>query len=171
MDMDPKYMDMDPKYMDMDPKYMDPNYLKTYFIYTSHENNIMQIKETQLLYDDPETISKMRLIQKIQEMKRDEFGKYILKNIALHHIILDDNNIRAYVDDKITHESFFNEITYLSDIKVHATNSFFQPLSSLYVILQEKPHKEESHNNTKKIKYSPVQSKKLLKRKSLKQKF
>ena len=61
--MEPEYMEseyMEPEYMDMDP-----SYLKTYFIYTSNEDKIMQIKETQLLYDDPETISKMRLIQKI----------------------------------------------------------------------------------------------------------
>jgi hypothetical protein len=51
----------------MEPNDMEPKFLKTYFIYTSHENDIMQIKETQLLHDDPETISKMRLIQKIQE--------------------------------------------------------------------------------------------------------
>ena len=30
---------MEPEYMDMEP-----DYLKTYFIYTSHEDKIMQIK-------------------------------------------------------------------------------------------------------------------------------
>jgi len=186
--MEPEYMEpeyMEPEYME--PEYMETKFLKTYFIYTSHENHIMQIKETQLLYDDPETISKMRLIQKIQEMKRDELGKYILKNIALHHVVLNDNNIRAYVDDTITHDTFFKEITYLSDVKVHATHPCFHPISSLYVILQEKPHNHDAHNNTKKIRYNLAKTKrrknqglnrqsltlkqKILKRKSLKQKF
>jgi len=120
-------------------------------------------------------------------MKRDELGTYILKNIALHHVVLNDNNIRAYVDDRITHSTFFKEITYLSDIKVHTTHPCFQPISSLYVILQEKPHNQDAHNNTKKIRYSLVKTKKrknpilnqkslslkrkILKRKSLKQSF
>jgi len=108
----------------------------------------------------------MNIIQQIQNMKKDELGSYILKNMALHHIVINDNNVSDYVANKITHHSFFREISYLSDIQLHETNNVFHSLSALYIILQEKHLTTKTQ--TKKVRFDLGKTKK---RKSLKQKY
>jgi hypothetical protein len=147
---------------------MESNLLKTYFIYINGENDIMQIKEKILPVNNENIIPKMNFIHHIQTMKKDEMGSYILKNIAIHHVVLNDNNIRDYIANKIPPDTFFKEISYLSDIILQPTNPCFHPISALYVILQEKPHITEAKSQTKKIRFT---HKKTTKRKSLKQKY
>jgi hypothetical protein len=144
--------------------------LKTYYIYINKENSILQIKENTIpctsMTETTSMIPKMNIIQQIQTMKKDELGSYILTSMALHHIVVNDNNVSDYVVNKITHHSFFREISYLSDIHLHETNNIFHPLSALYIILQEKPHTPQSQ--TKKVRFDLGKTKK---RKSLKQKY
>lgn len=147
---------------------MDPIYLKTYFIYTNNQNEIMQIKETKIEteYQPPNyIIPKMGLIQKIHSMKKDELGVYILKHISCHHIIVNDNNVQDYIERSESY-NFLKEISYFSDLVLEETNEIFNKLSSLYVIFQQKPH--INHASTKKIK---INLQKTNKRKSLKQKY
>ena len=145
---------------------MEPVFLKTYFIYISASNNIIQIKETTIPTNEQHIIPKMHLIQKIQSMKKDELGTYNIKNLAYHHVVLNDDNIRDYMANKIPHDKFFKEISYFSDINVQPTHEIFNPLSALYVIFQEKP--PTTKGQTKKITFN---TKKTSKRKSLKQKY
>ena len=145
---------------------MEPIILKTYFIYISASNNIIQIKETTIPTNEQHIIPKMHLIQKIQSMKKDELGTYNIKNLAYHHVVLNDDNIRDYMSNKIPHNKFFKEISYFSDIIVQPTHEIFNPLSALYVIFQEKP--PTTKGQTKKITFN---TKKTSKRKSLKQKY
>jgi hypothetical protein len=143
--------------------------LKTYYIYINKDNSILQVKETHLqptTTNENTYIPKMTIIQQIQTMKKDMLGTYILSSMALHHIVINDNNVSDYISNKITHHSFFREISYLSDIQLQETNSNFHPLSALYIILQEKPHTPQSQ--TKKVRFDIGKTKK---RKSLKQKY
>ena len=143
--------------------------LKTYYIYINKDNSILQVKETHLQtinINDNTYIPKMTLIQQIQSMKKDILGTYILSSMALHHIVINDNNVSDYVSNKMTHHSFFREISYLSDIQLQETNSNFHPLSALYIILQEK--QQTTKCQTKKVRFDLGKTKK---RKSLKQKY
>ena len=91
---------------------MEPTFLKTYFIYINESNNIIQIKETSLPTNEEHIITKMNLIQKIQSMKKDELGTYNIKNLAYHHVVLNDDNIRDYMANKLPHNKFFKEILW-----------------------------------------------------------
>ena len=147
---------------------MDPISLKTYFIYTNNQNEIMQIKENTIQVEYQSSnyiIPKMDLIQKIHFMKKDELGVYILKHIACHHVIINNNNVQDYIERSESY-NFFREISYFSDLILEETNESFYNLSSLYIIFQEKP--QINHTNTKKIK---INLNKTNKRKSLKQKY
>lgn len=146
---------------------MELNELKSFFIYVNSENEIIQIKELDIPLTQRENekyISKMDLIYFIHKMKKDEIGHYILKNMALHHVLLNNNNIQDYMQDNET--TFFNEINYFSDIILKSTNPIFFQLSSLYIIFKQKSL--STNNNTKKINFN---FKKVNKKKSLKQKF
>lgn len=143
--------------------------LKTYYIYINKENSVLQIKENMIpcnqITETNSIIPKMNIIQQIQNMKKDELGSYILSSMALHHVVVNDNNVSDYVVNKITHHSFFREISYLSDIHLHKTDNVFHPLSALYIILQEKQFTTKSQ--TKKVRFNIDKTKR---RKSLKQK-
>jgi hypothetical protein len=152
---------------------MENNYLKTYFIYVNDNNEINQVKETQILKHEvsinnnqDETsqyiVPKMDLINKIHFMKNDELGNYVLTNIAFHHIVINNNNVQEYLNHPSSY-NFLSEISYFSDIVLKPTNPIFSPLSSLYVIFKNKPKK---HNNTKKISFNIKEKK--MKKKSLK---
>ena len=146
---------------------MELNKLKSFFIYINNENEIIQIKELDLPLSNHENdkyISKMDLIYHIHNMKKDEISNYILKNIGLHHVIVNNNNVQDYIHDNDI--SFFNEINYFSDIILKSTNPIFFELSSLYIIFKQKSITR--NNNTKKINFNV---KKVNKKKSLKQKF
>ena len=144
--------------------------LKTYYIYINRENSILQVKENLMpchsIEDTASMIPKMTLIQHIQQMKKDALGSYILSNMALHHVVVNDNNVSDYVDNKITHHRFFREISYLSDVHLTKTDPIFYPLTALYIILQEKSYTPQSQ--TKKVRFDLGKTKK---RKSLKQKY
>lgn len=146
--------------------------LKTYYIYINKENSIMQVKENLIpckpLEDSISLISKMALIQHIQKMKKDALGSYILSSMALHHVVVNDNHVSDYVDNKITHHSFFREISYLSDVQLAKTDPIFYPLTTLYIIFQEKPPHTPCQSQTKKVRFDLGKTKK---RKSLKQKY
>ena len=137
---------------------MENNNLKTYFIYVNDDNEINQVKETQILkhevsnnMNQNETpkyiIPKMDLIHKIHFMKNDELGNYILTNIAFYHIVINNNNVQDYLNHPSSY-NFLSEISYFSDIILNPTNPIFSHLSSLYIIFKNKPI---NHNTTKKI--------------------
>lgn len=148
---------------------MDIENLKTYFIYINKENSILQIKEDSIpciqTSETRSVVPKMNIINQIQNMKKDKLGSYVLSSMAIHHVVINDNCVSDYVANKITHHSFFREISYLSDINLQKTNECFHDLSSLYVILEEK---HEPKSQTKKVKFDLGKSKH---RKSLKQKY
>lgn len=148
--------------------------LKTYFIYTNTNNEIFQIKETSLPFsknaDKPMTLDKMTLIHKIQEMKRDELGFYILKHIVLHHAVINSDNIHQYISrDLPENNPFLREMSYLSDICLKPTDHIFYPLTALYIILKQ-PLANHNQSTTKKVMFSTDRPK-LKKRKSLKKKY
>lgn len=146
--------------------------LKTYYIYINKENSILQVKENLIpckpLADVNSIIPKMTLIQHIQNMKKDALGSYILSSMALHHVVVNDNHVSDYVDNKITHHPFFREISYLSDVQLAKTDPIFYPLTALYIIFQEKPTHTPCQSQTKKVRFDLGKTKK---RKSLKQKY
>jgi len=150
---------------------MEKNYMekiKSYFIYTDPDNNITQIKEIYMqtkkgMVDGECVVPKMAIIKKIQEMKSDEFGNYIIKYIALHHIPIDDSNITLFLKDDIQNNTYMREISYFSDVFLKSTDPLFYDLSSLYFILQQKKHMK--HNNTtKRIRITTNKLKKSMKK-------
>jgi len=160
---------------------MDIRNLKTYYLYVNTENELFQIKETQLsmipsidVINSGYIIPKMSLISNIQEMKYDELGKYILSDIVLYHPIINDFNIRQFIDDELSsdfkHIPYFKEISYLSDIVLKPTHEKCYNISSLYIILKHKPTNHNNpinHNNStiKKVRITPINKRKSIKRK------
>jgi len=141
--------------------------LNSVFIYLNKDDEIIQIKESKIHLETPNFLSKMDLIYKIQSMKKNEFGNFIIKYISLFHVDLKKDDLINYLDSN--HEKsdtpFLKEVGYLSDISLNETLEMFYPLSTLYFFYKEKVY---LNNNTKKIVITDHKKKN---KKSLKRKF
>ena len=149
-----KYEDEEKEYNKF---YMDTNKeIKINILYIDNKKKLKKIEEKKIQLSEENLIKKEDFINIINKYKINDNKKYRLINILLYNFILDNPELKNFLDDSNRYE-FLKKINILEDYKLSSTISYFQELNNLYIVLLEEDHSNK--NKTKKIRFNIDHSK------------
>jgi len=137
--------------------YMDTNKeLKINILYIDSNKELKKIEEKNIQLSEENLIKKEDFINIINKYKINDNKKYRLISILLYNFILDNPELKNFLDDSNRYE-FLKKINILEDYKLSSTISYFQELNNLYIVLLEED--QSNKNKTKKIRINIDHSK------------
>jgi hypothetical protein len=137
--------------------YMDTNKeIKINILYIDTNKELKKIEEKNIQLSEENLIKKEDFINIINKYKINDNKKYKLISILLYNFILDNPELKNFLDDSNRYE-FLKKINILEDYKLSSTISYFQELNNLYIVLLEEDHSNK--NKTKKIRFNIDHSK------------
>jgi hypothetical protein len=123
----------------------DLQFLKIHSIYISQQNQIEQIKEEKLFFNDcPNKISREYLLGILKNNAFNCGKRYSILSILKYNINLQSSDIKDYIRTKEP-QSFLSLIKNIDDIVFEQTINMFQDLNDLILVFYEK-NKEEQKN-------------------------
>ena len=137
--------------------YMDTNKeIKINILYIDTNKELKKIEEKNIQLSKENLIKKEDFINIINKYKINDNKKYRLISILLYNFILDNTELKNFLDDSNRYE-FLKKINILEDYKLSSTISYFQELNNLYIVLLEE--NQSNKNKTKKIRFNIDHSK------------
>ena len=137
--------------------YMDTNKeIKINILYIDTNKELKKIEEKNIQLSKENLIKKEDFINIINKYKINDNKKYKLISILLYNFILDNTELKNFLDDSNRYE-FLKKINILEDYKLSSTISYFQELNNLYIVLLEE--NQSNKNKTKKIRFNIDHSK------------
>jgi len=137
--------------------YMDTNKeIKINILYIDTNKELKKIEEKNIQLSEENLIKKEDFINIINKYKINDNKKYRLISILLYNFILDNTELKNFLDDSNRYE-FLKKINILEDYKLSSTISYFQELNNLYIVLLEE--NQSNKNKTKKIRFNIDHSK------------
>lgn len=125
----------------------DLQFLKIHSIYISQKNEIEQIKEEKMFFNDcPNKISKEYLLGILKNNAFNCGKRYSILSILKYNISLQSQDIKNYIRTKES-QSFLSLIKNIDDISFEKTINMFQDLNELILLFYEK-NKEEQKNSS-----------------------
>jgi len=135
-------------------------------LYVNKENNIEKVTEEVFFMQNPNIISREEIIGIIKKNTILNGYDYSLLSIIKYNIVLNPEEVTAFLKTKTFHyynDIFFTTLKHIDAIYFEKTINMFQDLNSLFIIFYEKDKNNHAtssiRNTTKKIYLRRINSK------------
>lgn len=130
-----------------------------YNVYMNIDKEIEFIKSEKIYTDEPNSISKERLVGLLKSNKNMNMVEYSLNGVCKYNVKLDVDEISNYIRNPHS-EGYLISLDSLDKIIFEPTITMFQDMNSIYVFYIKKKENTSSTNNknktTKRVRFNPI---------------
>jgi len=128
-------------------------YINLRVIYINRENEIEKLKQESFLMSKSNYITHEEIIEILKKNSIDNQKKYTLLSILKYNIILEPDDVKLYLNNRID-EEYLTIMKNIDAVVFNKSINMFHDLNDLILIFYEKSlelKKPDSNNTTKKI--------------------
>ncbi len=137
-------------------------YINLQLIYINRENEIDKLKQESFLMSKPNYISNEEMLEILKKNSIDNQKRYSLLSILKYNINLEPDEVKLYLNNG-ENSNYLSVIKNIDEIYFEKSINMFHDLNDLIFIFYEKSlelKNPESHNTTKKIYLSSLNTNK-----------